>query len=56
MELDMIVVLGLAALFFGAIIYLVVKERAGNATRAADIPLASQEDNEPVIRRKKRKS
>ena len=45
MELDMIVVLGLAMLFFGGIIYLIWKERTREKTLAAEAAPLLQESS-----------
>jgi flagellar biogenesis protein FliO len=55
MELDMIVVLGLALAFFGAITYLILKERNRQRPQAAEIQVLPQNNNRPVDRQKKRK-
>jgi hypothetical protein len=56
MELDMIVVLGLALLFFGGIVFLIWKDREKEHSQVAEVPMQPQNRPRPTEKRKARKA
>jgi hypothetical protein len=55
MESDMIVILGLALMFFGGIGYIVWKERNGQKSQAAELHALAQTNGQPIEKSIKRK-
>jgi hypothetical protein len=55
MEPDIIVVLGLALVFFGGIGYILWKENNRNKPQAAEIQASSQENRRPIEKPSKSK-
>jgi hypothetical protein len=46
MQLDMIIVLSLALLFFGGVSFLVIREREREKSKTASIPIKSKESSQ----------